>query len=319
MKLGFSEHIFDLSVAAALLRRSRWRLLALFAVGLVLGAGSVALAPPAFEARTAFTSAASGLNAQPSDLIRTLAGGQFAALGGANGGVASAAIYPDLLLSSRLLREALSRSTPPVAGVSNRSYRESLGFAGRDSSIAMTRAIRYARRKLKIRVDRMNGLVEIRYRSENPQLAASFLNVVLECLNEFNTAARQSQARSVKEFLDRRVRETIGDLERAEDSLAEFRRRNLRFTNSPVLSLEDIRLQRQVRLAEAMYQSLAQQHELARIDEARDTPTLTIIDPPFPPALPAGPGLVSRMFLMSMLTTLSATAWLTRHAWVRGD
>lgn len=317
MTLGFAEHIFDVRLGLSLLWRRRFHLAVVLAISVAASASSMLLAPPTFEAKAAFTAASVEGGSRSADVLRSLAGGQLAFLG-ARDGLTSAAIYPQILTSSRLLQEALSQKVPQARGGVSSTFAERFGFGGPDSAIAMARAIANARSQLSVGIDQISGLIEVKYRTRDPEIAAQFVAALLECLSTFNTTVRQSQARSVKEFLDRRIKEVMGDLARAENALSEFRARNVRFTSAPRLGLEESRLEREVRLIEALYQTLAQHHELARIDEARDTPTLTIVEPPLQPALPSGPGLLSRVGLVSVLSLLCATLWFTRSAWAQG-
>jgi capsule polysaccharide export protein KpsE/RkpR len=74
--------------------------------------------------------------------------------------------------------------------------------------------------------------------------------------------------------LDRQIRAA----ESTEDSTV-----SLTAGNAPELALRSLRLLRQVTVYEKIYEFLRQQLEQARIEEMRDTPTFTILDPPVPP------------------------------------
>ena len=319
MSLRLTEAVFDFRNAGSLILKGRRQLAVLSAAGIVIGFASSFLLPREFVASTSFVPVGSNALTQPSDLLRSLSLGQASAASVLGVGAAPADIYPDLLASSRLLRDALSKKTAQVGGATAKTFQAEFGFGRGDSAIQMSKAIKFVRRRMHVSVSRTNGLVNIQFRFGRPQLSASFLNDLLNCLNDFNTNVRQSQAGGVRRFLERRIADARVELDSAENDLTAFRLRNLRYQNSPRLALAEARLQRQVRLAESIYQTLTNQFELARIDEARDTPTLTIVEPPVPPALPSGIGPFGRLALGGLVGLSVASAWVLRGAWSSGD
>jgi hypothetical protein len=81
----------------------------------------------------------------------------------------------------------------------------------------------------------------------------------------------------------------------------------------PAVVREGIRLRRDLKLQEAMFQVLSSQLEQAKIAEARDLPTLQILDRAIPPLRPVKP-LVRKMIQFAGLLTfvggcLAAYGW----------
>jgi uncharacterized protein involved in exopolysaccharide biosynthesis len=101
-------------------------------------------------------------------------------------------------------------------------------------------------------------------------------------LNDFNISIRQSRARAERKFTSARVADARDSLSHAEDALAAFNMRN-RVANSPGLQVERDRFQRAVDVASQIYLQLRGQAEQAALQEVRDTPALTVIDPPLLP------------------------------------
>jgi hypothetical protein len=75
-----------------------------------------------------------------------------------------------------------------------------------------------------------------------------------------------------------------------------------------------------MKIQETVYELLNQQYELARIQEAKEIPTLRVIDAANVPERKSGP---HRLLIIVMLTTLSfllTAAWITGSAyWRKGD
>jgi capsule polysaccharide export protein KpsE/RkpR len=88
----------------------------------------------------------------------------------------------------------------------------------------------------------------------------------------------------------------------------------------PLLGVGWADLYRNMKIQETVYELLTQQYELARIQEAREIPTLRVIDAANVPERKSGP---HRLLIIVMLTTLSfalAVAWITGAAyWRKGD
>jgi uncharacterized protein involved in exopolysaccharide biosynthesis len=87
----------------------------------------------------------------------------------------------------------------------------------------------------------------------------------------------------------------------------------------PSTLLEGIRLRRDLKLQEAMFSLLSSQLEQAKIAEARDLPTLQILDRAIPPLYPVKP-LVRRSvqfagFLTFVLACLAAYGWDSLRRW----
>jgi uncharacterized protein involved in exopolysaccharide biosynthesis len=156
-----------------------------------------------------------------------------------------------------------------------------------DDAPAVTRAriVSSLRAHVATNVVQKTGLVEITAKTKDPAVSASILQQILAELERFNQDARRSQASAERKFTERRFDETRAELNAAEQRQVQFLQRNRDFENSPVLRFEADRLQRDVQLKQQVFQTLSSALEQARIDEVRDTPVLSIIEPPAPPPI----------------------------------
>src|SRR5207245_3853543 len=103
---------------------------------------------------------------------------------------------------------------------------------------------------------------------------------LLAGLNQFNLSARQSQAAAERRFVEGRLEEARASLRAAEDALQRFLQANRQIANSPQLTFQRDRLDRDVTLQQQLVTGLVQQYEDARIREVRDTPVITVIERP---------------------------------------
>jgi uncharacterized protein involved in exopolysaccharide biosynthesis len=111
-------------------------------------------------------------------------------------------------------------------------------------------------------------------------------------------------------FLEKRVSNAAEDLHQAEEELRAFYERNRRFGDSPQLIFEESRMKRQIGLRQELYTSLSKELESARIDEVNDTPTITVIDPPFASSRADGPSVVTLALLGLLLGVSARGGWL---------
>jgi uncharacterized protein involved in exopolysaccharide biosynthesis len=84
----------------------------------------------------------------------------------------------------------------------------------------------------------------------------------------------------------------------------------------PRLAVPYADLYRKVQVQEAVFQLLTQQYETARIEEAKDVPTVSVIDPPGLPEKKSFPPRLLLALLLTLLSLAGASAWvLFRHYW----
>lgn len=153
------------------------------------------------------------------------------------------------------------------------------------------------------------SVVELSVTTSLPALSQQVADRMVELLNEFNGQTRRSRAEAERRFLGQRLNDARGDLAAAEDSLERFLERNRSYQNSPRLQFEKDRLQRRVDLQEQLVMSLAQSYEQARINEVRDTPVITVVEPAELPPRPDSRQLPIRAVLAFIVGGTVALVW----------
>ena len=124
------------------------------------------------------------------------------------------------------------------------------------------------------------GVITVLVHSGRPDLAVQISSNLLNQVNIYNLTRRQEQAAGEKAFVQRQVDEKRAELRQAESELRQFLESNRMYAQSPELILERTRLQRAVDMRNILYTSMLQSYEAARIDEMRDLPVISIIEPP---------------------------------------
>ena len=291
------DEVSLLDVASFVLRRRRLMLVSMFAGGLVALVG-VLRSPLEYTATTSF-------------LPHTGEQGGFSGVAGlaqqfgfsiprAGGAERSPGFYQDLLQSREILGGLVTSGVEVVtaAGVTRVDLAEHFEIEAEtpDERNALTRR-RLAEGVISVSVARGTGVVTVRVRTGDPGLSAAIGGRLLDLISMFDLETRQSQASAERDFAEERLGQLRAEITISEDSLKAFLVENRQFSNSPQLTFEYDRLQRQVVMRQELVSAMAQAYEQARIDEVRNTPVITVIDQPESPALPDPRGRLRKLLL----------------------
>ena len=149
-------------------------------------------------------------------------------------------------------------------------------------------------------VDEETGLMTISVMAAGPVLAS---DLAKSFLDHFTTRVREIRTEKVRErlgFVEERFQEAEGELERAEERLAQFLERNQNPTTATLQFRRD-RLQRQVSFKEQLYSELQSQLTQTRLDLQRRQPVVTVVEEPVPPTNRSSPKRTLIVFLSFVL------------------
>ncbi|MEO8089505.1 MAG: Wzz/FepE/Etk N-terminal domain-containing protein [Gemmatimonadales bacterium] len=198
---------------------------------------------------------------------------------------------PDFMadvLRSRGIREALLTAEFPdpdaKGGKATRPLLQILKIEGDTPPRRMEAGLLALADATSLTPDRRTGVLTLKITLRDPDLAAQVANRMVEELNKFNVERRRSQSGEERIFTERRRQELQKELADAEDELVRFLQRNRQFSEYSVASVGARSLERKVQLKQEVLATMARSYEEARINEVRDTPVLTVIDPAEPPA-----------------------------------
>ena len=157
------------------------------------------------------------------------------------------------------------------------------GYGSKRSELRDYLAIKKLRSALSVDVDLRTGIVRFAVEARTPELALAVAETTLAALNDANIALRKQRASAERTFTSQRTADARLALAAAESTLATFNQRNRNVQTSPTLQLEQSRLQRNVDMAQQLFVQLRLQEEQAALQELRNTPSISIIDPPVLP------------------------------------
>lgn len=241
----------------------------------------------AFLAPVYFYSSASILPETRSRLSGSL-GGAAALLGAAAGGMldggTSPQFYAELFRSRSVLDYVTARRFAPAPGEAPRPLEELLIEDAPATPRRHELAVLKLRKLSSVGFDARTGIVSVGVYARSPELSRDVAQAFIDAVSEFDVRKRQTRARAEREFVERRLTEVRGQLRQAEVALRDFASGNRVVTFSPELRLSSERLQRDLTLKQEQYLATARQLEEARVNEVRDTPVFSVIDPPNVPA-----------------------------------
>ncbi len=198
--------------------------------------------------------------------------------------------YEGLVMSRTILEPTVETEfevvTDSGADTLSGNLVELLNAKGSHPAARVADAVERLRRRSSARADRETAVVRVEVTMRSPELANAIVGRILELVEDFNVTIRNSQAREQRTFIEGQLAVSEREVREAEDRLEEFLQRNRSHETSPELLFRHDRLQRIVVFKQAVYGSLAQSFEQARIDEVRNTPVLTMVLAPQVPPRP---------------------------------
>jgi uncharacterized protein involved in exopolysaccharide biosynthesis len=216
-------------------------------------------------------------------------------------GTQSPAFYADVLKSREILSAVVADTI--ALGQGERSVRAPVSSVvgdGSDSARRVASAMKWLEKHVAADVAQRSGIITVAVTTKSAQLSYQLVTAIVDELTRFNLESRQSQASAERKFTESRLRESRDSLRIAENRGQEFLQRNHDYSRSPELSFQHDALAREISFRQQVYASLAQAYEQARLDEVRDTPTLTITDRPAIPLEPNGRALLVKTLVAAI-------------------
>lgn len=136
------------------------------------------------------------------------------------------------------------------------------------------------RKDISVEGDINAGVVTVSTHAPWAALAVQLNRELLDGIDEFNRERRSGEAAAEREFLENRLMTARAELTSAADALSTFLVSNRRYEDWPALRFEYERLARDVEQSEQLVGSLVQAYEQARLEEVRNTPVISVLDPP---------------------------------------
>jgi len=193
----------------------------------------------------------------------------------------------------------------------------------------LEKSIRVLQSRLTVRADDQAQLVTLRVIAPSPALAQALAQSFLNALDSVSVASQRIGGSYQRLFAQAQADTARLSLQLAEERLRAFYQSNRSIASSPTLQVEEGRLRRQIQINQDVYLALVQQAEAAKLQEARNTPSISVIQGPLASTRKVWPrrgvwalfGMIGAFLLVAGLTYIvlpavrSAPAGTKLHAW----
>ncbi len=293
------EGELSLFAMGSMILRQRRRLALWSLAGAVAAALSVVAKPAEYRSTATFISS-QGTDASRSGLS-SLAGQLGVALPSGN-----QTLSPEFyarLVTARPLLEAVAHDTFVVAEQEGKrvSFTQLFEIPSGSAAARNEKSVKLLGDLISASFSKMTGIIEVNVATKWPSVSQQIAARMLEAVNEFNQGTRREQAVAERKFVEGRLIVVGAALRDAEDRMQRFLKTNRQYAGSPELTFQFDRLQRDLELQQSVYSSLTQSYEEVRIREVRDTPAITVIEPPIVPTMAEPRGRVVRTLLGLLL------------------
>ena len=254
------------------------------------------------------------------------------------GGLASAPTYniPDVIKSRRLKKDIVLRrwktnnfpegsnliqywelDKPPFISPMKliRQFLPSGGFSSSKLDKETYEAILRLDELISVK-EEISGMISVTVLMEDPKLASDIANYIAEYVKRFISIEQKREASRNKVFVEKQMEEAKKQMGNSEDSLTDFRKDHPLRLDTPSIEMMRERLQSTVEENRAVYITLRQQFEIAKIDEAKERLLINILDTAEPAVKKAKPKrtlIVILSFIFGLFLAVPYTLYLDRR------
>ena len=302
------EELSLISLFVAILRHGR--LLVIYTVvGVAFGTVLALTRPIEYRSTASFITSQAGN--QSRNGLSSLAG-QFGISIPESNGVYTTEFYLRLL-KSRTILERVGEKPFVVRELDNqkRTLLELLDI--KTSSLEEAAEISYKELNdmVNAEVSKLAGTIELSATTKWPSVSKAIVERALKALGDVNIETQQQRAKLERLFLEDRIDATSQSLQDAENSMLKFLQANRDYMNSPELTFQHNKLQRDLMFQQQVFGSLAQKHEEVSLSEVRNIPQITVVEAANIALTPQPRGRLMRVFLGLLAGAMFGVTFIT--------
>jgi uncharacterized protein involved in exopolysaccharide biosynthesis len=283
----------------------RWRVLVAFplAVG-VLAVALSFLFHPRYEATAVFGPTAEASSVIPSSLASIAA--QFGVNVPSSG---YSVYYYSQVLQSRAVLERVVNDTLDADG-QRVPVLTMLDPWGSTPAKRFESGVLTLQERMDVSTDDQADLVTVSSRAPSTRLAMALVQSILNALDSVMSASQRTGGSYERRFAQGQADSARDALRTAENQLRDFYQANRSIESSPALQVEEARLRRQIQIYQEVYLALVQQTETAKLQEARNTPSISLVQAPLASAKKVFPRRAVWGLFGCIGAVLLASSWL---------
>ena len=157
-------------------------------------------------------------------------------------------------------------------------------ISGNNQKLDELKRLRWKNKTLKKLNDRIvagyntTGLLKVEVWMEDPFLAQSIANFIVNSTVQYTNDVKMDSWSRTREFYIKRLDEVKIELDIAEQIFTNFQKENRRVIDSPDLIAKLANLKRDLEIKTALYITLQNEYEFARIEETKDLTGIKVLD-----------------------------------------
>lgn len=249
----------------------------------VLAAGISFLMPNIYSATSKILPPQSGQSSSINSIMLAQLGGMAGAAGNALGLKDHNALYLAMLKSRNIMEKVALRFELQKV-YDKKTMTETLKSLEKESTISAGK----------------DGVIVVEVEDENPERAAAMANAYIEELNKLMQTFALTEAAQRRQFFETQMKPAKDKLTDAEITL----------DRTPNTSLKYLDAVRNLKYQEAIYEILAKQFEMAKLDEAKDAPLIQVLDKAAVPEKKSKPKRSLIIILVTISAFIIAVIWV---------
>ena len=153
--------------------------------------------------------------------------------------------------------------------------------------------------------DKVSSLNEIIVTArKNPELSQQVLNNIYDSVVKYSWEITNTKAKEKRAFVAARLAQAEANLEKAENELILFLKSNKNLDKSPLLNMQRDRIKKDITLYNQLSITLADQLEIAKINEQDNTSTIFLLDAPYLIPYKAGSGFLQSIISLFIIFSI---------------
>ncbi|MEE2765638.1 MAG: GNVR domain-containing protein [Candidatus Neomarinimicrobiota bacterium] len=163
--------------------------------------------------------------------------------------------------------------------------------------------------------EEISGLITVTVLMQDPNLAADIANYIAEYVKKFISIEQKLEATRNRKFVEQQKFDAKDQLETSEEELTEFRKKHPMNLDTPTLQMIRSRLESTIEENRVVYNTLRQQYEIAKNDEAKEKLRVNMLDQAEPAVKKAKPRrtlIVILSFLGGFMIAVPISLFLDR-------
>lgn len=164
-------------------------------------------------------------------------------------------------------------------------------------------------KRISVEVDNKTSVIKISVTMQDPLIAATLTNEVMEKLQEYITEYRTNKARKDLEYTQKLYEESMQSYHEAQQEYAAYMDRNQNVSLRSAQTQQD-RLRNEMELAFNVYNQTAQQLQIAKAKVQEDTPVYTVVEAATVPLSATKPSKAMILIGFVFLAGVGSCGWI---------